>query len=282
MTKKTFSITCLIFVVIMLSVFSASFTVAAEETFQKGDKILIVSPKNEQPVKLLNTLEEEIFELPNGFYVEYLEPFTKSFYKVKYHGCEGIVPVSALNGNAKKTDSSSPDYFDYNFYANKKQEAIFAVKANETASMKASASPSAADVKSNLTSASSITFIGAKIGDLYQTSTLWYYVLCDGVYGYIPALQTNNVNLDIAEFIKDKPVINPIDPDDGNTTNPTDPETPPTNNLLRILLIIGITIPAIIIVILLFKPVKNKKGRYEIKSKPKQRNLRDFDDDDFE
>ena len=73
------------------------------------------------------------------------------------------------------------------------------------------------------------------------------------------------------------PVIPEQKPGDQDNTN-HNTVVEPSNNLVRVLLIIGICIPALIIVFLIFKPVRPDTGRYATDT-PKRR-VQDYDDFD--
>ena len=104
--------------------------------------------------------------------------------------------------------------------------------------------------------APAITFIGK--GEYDGTSCI--YVRCGGEYGYIPTscLKTKDGGVAMTDYIIDlHPNYRPtVVPDKTVETKASDP-----NKLTRIILIVGIVVPALVIVLLLFKP--SKKGRYD-------------------
>ena len=104
--------------------------------------------------------------------------------------------------------------------------------------------------------APAITFIGK--GEYDGTSCI--YVRCGGEYGYIPTscLKTKDSGVAMTDYIIDlHPNYRPtVVPDKNVETKAADP-----NKLTRIILIVGIVVPALVIVLLLFKP--SKKGRYD-------------------
>ncbi len=120
---------------------------------------------------------------------------------------------------------------------------------------------------------------------LYVSATL------DGntVYGFIDATSVNSFNVPyhpLAQQERDRLLaeLNKPTPDDGDIT-------PTTSLALRIVLIVGIAVPAIIIAILLFKPTKNARRvvdrrRYQDDidyDEPRRRDRddrRDYDDRD--
>ncbi|MGI6701022.1 MAG: hypothetical protein ACOX3U_00920 [Christensenellales bacterium] len=116
--------------------------------------------------------------------------------------------------------------------------------------------------------------------DLEDGEVIWYYVrfLVGTEYktGYVLATKTDNPGL--VSNIPDHPSYESPSPSPSSSPSPSD-NSPgePSNNLLRVILILGISIPAVIVVFLLFKPAKRGGRNY-------RRPPRDYYDeyDDYE
>lgn len=216
---------------------------------------------NEDGVMLYSTTNSSsvLFEIPKTYFVQRNSSGdTAEFFSVAYNGISGYIAVSdaAKLSAPCKVDSGEP-FFKTNVTA--VQPAMFLLNPNDVSANEA------------ITGGTALPFYGKRV----VSDTTYYYVLHNNKYGYVPSTHTTTSKLTIAENTA-KYTIKPIAP----VTDPSVDESnggTPENNLTRILLIVAICLLSLFIVFLLFKPVKNKHGRYEMKKQCDD----DFDDDDY-
>ena len=197
--------------------------------------------------------KDVLFTLEKGVYVKFLNS-EGLHYKVEYCGIEGLVLASSIT--------------DTNFYTNLPQyyHTDITIHFTDTAVSSGSnyvrfISSSPAPYSPMLSTSDDLKLIGK----YHDGSNQFLFVSCNvnnqTYNGYVLKNDTDwNENIN--------PITPPIEITTGTGTNgsisaPNASDTPttvePTNNLVRVILIIGICIPAFLIVYLIFKPVTPSK-----------------------
>lgn len=199
------------------------------------------------------------FEIPKNFYILYNGTMPNGDYEVSYMGITGWISKDAITSVPETSITVENPYFIYNDTVQGKKNPL---KVNKDISLRTLPSYDTGSNTGNLlTSGTAIEFLGmcTKDASSYNNTNYWYCVKAGDTIGYIHSSNTNaenfNTSSDIARIYNETDST-PTNGDGTYTPTGTEPE----NNLVRILLIIGITVPAIIIVILLFKPSKNKNN----------------------
>lgn len=100
----------------------------------------------------------------------------------------------------------------------------------------------------------SFIFIGE-----YPLTEMWYCVSYNDQIGYIRASRTTVPDIQIPTFIPEEEETESVKPQEN-----TDEEEGffQNSSVLRIIIVAGLSIPAVLMIILLFKPQKTKKRRY--------------------
>lgn len=199
-------------------------------------------------VWLLSESGEKLFLLPDTYYAR-INNLDENYYYVTFNGVNGKVvktSVSTVGYHATATGTSrdmtiAGDYSEF--------VAINLKKAPDIG----------ADNACQVPLGETITYVGS-----YPTDgTLWYYAQYNGSYGYVKAERTSMKSPSIPAFVPETlPVEETPETDDTDKTvldKLDDTE-------LKIVIIVGLAIPAIAVVILLFRPAlskrRNKKETY--------------------
>lgn len=213
---------------------------------------------------------DELCVLPTSYYATYISEATNS-YQVNFAGAVGYV---------KKSDVSAPaanSKLDVD-YTNMTDKLTVSITAKETFQIKFYNVARNAEL-AIINSSSAVTYMGSFFDDVAEVQ--FYFVSYAGSTGYIKEAHTTfSPSTDIQAYSL------PIDAPSATATSGANASaTTPgngggsTNNIVRLLLIIGICIPAVIIIYLLFKPNKSEGGRYTSGDAPRKN--RGNDDDDF-
>ncbi|MFI3229075.1 MAG: hypothetical protein R3Y23_02790, partial [Bacillota bacterium] len=192
----------------------------------------------EGDVWLYNDSGEALFMLPNTYYA-LISNMDESYYYVTFNGISGKVDkniVSTVGYDATATGTTCTGTIADTY-------AIFT-----EIKIKARPDSSATDVITMPTSAT-YTFIG-----VYPTGdTNWYYISYNEYCGYIQSELSSLASLEIPDFV----------PEITETSTEPEEELVATSSLddstLRIIIIAGLSVPAIFILYLLFKPTKAKR-----------------------
>lgn len=191
----------------------------------------------------------QLFVVTEGCYVKFLSDNGDGYTNVNYFGLTGKIETTSLDFNTKTTGDDS----------------LFGQSKTVLTSAKTSLFdlPGSTKFAVNLEPQKDVT----PLGNITVGSDNYTYVkvtLSSGTYygaifrENIPAYEIVPPSVSVAP-----PTQNPDNPNGGGSTslNPDDTKAP-ENNLVRILLIIGICVPVLIIVFLIFKPVKPSSNRY--------------------
>ncbi len=235
------SVMCLTFAFMPASAVSHAET---DGTYQLGTYRVKNNVSLDVYTRLLNGTEIKLFEIPSTYYFDVTEIDGDVFY-IKYNGLDDLYVKDASNF-VSLTDADKEPLGGFTIDLSLSSDASFYVKGRSGFTTK-TLTPAEAPA---------ITFIGK--GEYDGTSCI--YVRCGGEYGYIPTscLKTKDGGVAMTDYIIDlHPNYRPtVVPDKTVETKAADP-----NKLTRIILIVGIVVPALVIVLLLFKP--SKKGRYD-------------------
>lgn len=196
-------------------------------------------------VWLLSLEGEKLFLLPDTYYAK-IDNLDETYYFVTFNGVPGKVMKASVAsvGYHEKAAGTMRDlkiadsYSEFDAINLKSQPDL---SAQNTVSMPIRAS---------------FIFLGK-----YPTDNgLWYYVKYNQYYGYIKAERTNAPEITFDPFVPVAAMEE--EPPPGETPkNPLD-TLDEGNNTLKIIIIIGLAIPAILIIFLIFKPSKYNSARY--------------------
>lgn len=218
-------------------------------------------------VVFYNEDNNELFIVPNSYYLlKTGEQLTGDYYYVSYQGIDGKVLKTSVGTSV--FDIEDPYYLNV-VNLDKTFLLICSIP-----SLTAEDPIYISDITRNF------NFIG--VTSDVSTTDKWYYVsYTSGAnlrYGYIISSDTTKPELatTIPAFVEEP--INTDSPSPSTTLNPDTPEEP-TNNLLRVLLILGISIPAVIVVFLLFRPSKGKGSNYHNRPRERERDRDEYYDE---
>lgn len=184
---------------------------------------------------------KNIFLLPNSYYAK-INNIDEEFYYIIFNGVNGkvskkLVSTTGYSNASPETTKSlaiSPDYKEFNSINLKKEpnldsESVF-----------------------NMPISSAFTYLGE-----YPTKNgNWYYVKFEQFYGYIRCERTNTPDITIDAFL----------PNDKAESGGEAAERPVVDffkngSELKIVIIIGVMIPSILMILLLFRPSKKQHKR---------------------
>ena len=260
-------LTILLLLVLLVSVCMPTAFASSDEYIEiKEDNVVFYdrTPYNPQP----------LFTLTKNCFVKY-ENVVGNYVEVEYHGIKGIVSKDDVDLSAKRSDIQ-------NFYHN----ADFATPKSVA---QINTLPGGGNFLVNATSQDKLFPIGK-----YTVAGFEYvYVTCT-INGteYAGAVLLESIDWNGIITPPTNTPSNPsnpttppstsgsVDTGAGNTNSDTDltPDTKdPENNLVRVLLIVGICVPALIIVYLIFKPVKPSSNRYASENPRRRDDYEDFE-----
>ena len=194
-----------------------------------------------EDVWLLDNEGTKLFLMPQTYYARIIS-MDENYYYVTFNGVDGKIPkgsvsVVGYDGDVKNTSMVIHIANDYAVFTEIKLKS----KLEGTSSDEVTVPTTEA-----------ITYIGSyKQGD-----TLWYYVSYGGSYGYIKNTYTDSPELKFENFIPVKDTTDAPEVDEKEQPKEKQPE------LTKILIIAGVSVVAIIFIIVLFIPRKNKKHKY--------------------
>ncbi len=187
-------------------------------------------------VWLYNDTGEAIFMLPESYYA-LISNIDESYYYVTFNGVKGKVDkslVSTVGYESTATGTMAEG-------AICEEYAIFTEIKLKSRPDKASADCA------TIPTTETITYIGS-----YPTAeSTWYYVKCKDTYGYIPQHLTTLNDMEVPTFV-------PQEPPESTDPEEDKPKSGLSDSSLRTIIIVGLSIPAVLIIYLLFKPQKTK------------------------
>lgn len=191
---------------------------------------------------LLSDQGGRLFLLPDTYYAK-IDNMDNDFYYITFNGISGKVEknlVSTIGYHTQADGTMQELRIDPQFYDFK------------TIALKSAMDGAAEEIL--LPVSESFIFLGE-----YPLTEMWYCIRYNDKIGYIKAARTTVPNIQIPVFVPEN-----ASPD--NTGDNPESDAPGTEfdkaPLIRVLIIAGLCVPAIILIFLLFKPQKPKKRRY--------------------
>lgn len=193
-------------------------------------------------VWLLDADGTRLFLLPDTYYAK-ISNLDDSFYYVVFNGISG------------KVDKNSASTTGYHAVATGTMREIRISKdyADVSAMFLKKAPAMTADAVSSVPYDTSFTFLGHYPVD----KEIWYYVSYNGHYGYIRSDRTD-FPLELGTFTPEAEAVAP--PVEEPPAESADSVL--KNKTLRILIIIGVCVPALLVVFLIFRSGKIRKEKY--------------------
>jgi hypothetical protein len=203
-----------------------------------------------------DSTDDKKFTVPSTYYLTYVgEPPTGDYYRVSYNGLDCKVKKSDVDSR-QTLDLTTPHYTtELSIGSGVSFIDIYPLPTTN----------STRDFTFNVLNDPSLIYYGYMF-DEDSAEIVWYYVgytVGENNYkGYVLASVTDQPALittipDNPEYEEENISPSPSPSNEGNET-PTDP----SSNLLKVLLIIGISVPAVIVVALLFRPAGKKNSHY--------------------
>ncbi len=222
----------LILVVVIISIFTP---VSGNVAYGKESPYV----KIEEDIYLMDReTSEDIFLLPESYYAP-IETMDESYYYITFNGVKGKVDRSSVsavgyNGEVKGT----------------MQEVLIDTKYSIFTEIK---------LKTKLFSDENIVVpVDASmvyLGEYVANKEKYYYIKYNELFGYINAEYTTNPSITIPVFVpeveKEKPTVT-------KSTTPVEKD----NEIVRIIIITSLCVVFLILIFIIFKPVKGKKDRY--------------------
>jgi hypothetical protein len=235
------------YIIAISLIFLAAFSIGGAAFALNNTPHVVVTGSN---IWFLSTDGTRLFLLPETYYLRILN-LDEVYYYATFNGVSGKVEknlVSTVGYHTTAAGTSRELFIDDRF-------AVFG-----TIRLKAAPDLTSDDVTLMPVSAS-FTYLGSFPA---QNGTVWYYVRFAQFFGYVQADLTNVPVINIPPFapeIPDTPTVAPpheAPNGGGNSGSPLD-----GNQTLKIILIAGLCLPAVVIVFLLFRPNKQRnKYRY--------------------
>jgi len=181
-----------------------------------------------------------LFLLPDTYYIK-INNLDEGYYYCTFNGVSGKVDKTLVGTSGYHTTAPGTS----------RELALAESFINFVGAFHLKASPGSSVNTIDMPGTSSFTYLGS-----YPASSgVWYYVKYNGYYGYIPASMTNTPMITV-------PIFSPEQPEDVPVIAPPSEEgggggiLPADNNTLKIVLIAGLCLPAIVIIFLLFRAKK--------------------------
>jgi hypothetical protein len=195
-------------------------------------------------VWMLDETGAKLFLLPDTYYAR-INNIDEQYYYIHFNGINGrvtrdIVSTTGYHTLAKGTTLTMGIRHEYNEF-----ESIY---------LKKTPSVIAENVISIPTN-ESFTFIGE-----YPTAKegVWYYIKYNQYYGYIKSTRTDIEKMTYEVFVPEISAV--MAPDEEETSEGSEKKKAALEgNALKIVIIIGLSVPAILIILLLFKPGRKRK-----------------------
>lgn len=261
-------LTILLLLILLVSVFVVPTAFASDSEYLKV--------KNSTTI-FFSSSYEPLFLLTQNCYVKYLN-FSGEYIEVEYHGIKGYVNAKSIGVTIN--DVSSKTVSGLSYYYHTAQQAKISVdtfllsKPGMGAISLANISKDTLVFPIGKYTDGTVEYVYVKYGDTQTGAIKASHLEWDGIITPPSNVSTNPSNP------TPPPTGGSTDTGADNTNNGTDltPDTKdPENNLVRVLLIIGICVPALIIVYLIFKPVKPSSNRYASENPRRRDDFEDFE-----
>lgn len=187
------------------------------------------------------TTGNRIFVLPETYYAR-IDNLDSNYYYVTFNGVSGKVEKVTVSTVGYHTTATGTI-----------QDIQIAEKYHTFTEIKIKTAMDGGGTDIEVPTSESLIFLGK-----YPSTDMWYYVKYNESCGYIRAEFTNQPNMVISKFI---PEEKPKSDENGNNPNGNS-KTKLNPDLIKILIISGLCFVLIIIIILIFRPNKNRKNRY--------------------
>lgn len=235
MSMKRIAI-CVLLLIFVLTAFSiCPVTAAAEE-----DSFLEIT-QNDVRLYENTVVQDPLFVLPKTYYVKLLKAnITSTYHLVEYNGVKGLVKAAEVSASPV-SNVSNPYYTSRNITANAGQYLY--------------SKPAFSDQTNLLAGELTLVYLGKIAGEKRNyASATWFAVLYAGQVYYIHSAMTED--LDLLEFGI------PAHPNSASSGTVDEKAGAAQNNdkgassvdTVRILLILGMFVPIVIILVVLFRP----------------------------
>lgn len=192
-----------------------------------------------EDVWMLNENGSKLFLLPRTYYAR-IDRMDDNFYYITFNGVSGKIPKASVSvvgydKDVKDTQRIIRISTEYSVFTEIKLKASLDGEAGE-----------------DITAPTSepLTYIGT----YKQGESIWYYVSYGGAYGYVLNTYTDTPTIVDEEFVPEKDIT--------EEAKPPEEEKEEQPELVKILVISGVSVAVLILVIILFIPRKNKKHKY--------------------
>ena len=252
---KKVSLVLILVLVVAFSICPMAFASGEEYVLVTGSNTIFFSDEGSTP----------LFKVTEDCYVKF-DHISGDYAYVEYFGEHGFVHKNDL-------DLQNPKNGDESYFGSK-------LSVDVTAIMPLYFSPSNTQQKASIPKSSKVQPLGTYTNDSIEYAYVKYETSDNGIqYGavYLDNLNWNGV-ITPPQSTQPGGSTTP-DINQGGTGSSTPELTPqePENNLVRILLIVGICVPALIIVYLIFKPVKPTSNRYASDNPRRRDDYEDFE-----
>ena len=213
-------------------------------------------------------IQAAMFTLPKTYYVKILRlSYAPSYHLVEYNGVKGLIKISDFSDTPEENVPNP--YYTSTLITAHIETVLYS-------------SPSFSSRTEIAASGLSLTYLGKVNGEkgTYDTP-VWFAVLYANEVYYLHCSLTNNLSLLESSFA-------PVHP---NSVVEPDPSTPASGNagaaaptkdsfdVVRLLLIIGMIVPLLVIVFLLFKPRRRRSAPQRSRRYDREDDYDDYYDD---
>lgn len=194
-------------------------------------------------VWLLTETGERLFLLPDSYYAR-INNLDESYYYVTFNGVNGKVSKNIVSTTGYHTTAQGT-----------MRDINVASEYAEFVSINLKALP---DLSSQNVTAIPISEPFTFLGIYPSEDGVWYYVKYAEYYGYLKQERTTMPTYQVTPFV---PETLPVSAPEEEVEKENNNEPLPLDTNLKIIIIVGLAVPALFLVILLFKN-NNKKERY--------------------
>lgn len=257
-----FAIIILLFCGFTLSPYMTVLAASQEYFTVESDNVIFIDTRNTETIN-----DDKEFIVPKTYYLlKTGEQPSQSYYYVEYKGIKGKVKKDSLT--APRSLEIEKPYYEDTLQINTSLSFVLIYSAPSNLST--------LDYTFNRSNNPTFDFIGI-MPDKDDTDKIWYYVSYTkdeaNMTGYILSADTDKPNLAASITPHPDSLKNSTSPSPSQSNKPSENDpNEPSNDLLRIILILGISVPAVIVVFLLFRP--SRKSSYRNRPRP-----RDYYDD---
>ena len=184
-----------------------------------------------------------LFTLPESYYIR-INNLDESFYYITFNGVSGKVDKNSVVTVGYHTEAPGTQ-----------KDLTISDEFGEFSAINLKSSPDvASESVCEVPIDATIVFIGE-----YPKEELWYYVRYGETYGYVRAGRTDMPTPDYPAFVPEPEPDLPASADPDGSAEPEDAE----DTVLKIVVIAGLAIPALALIIFLFRRGGKRRYRYE-------------------